>query len=88
MEQFLIALSGIAWTLVYIDSIRIGFKHKTYAMPVAALGLNIAWESIYAVRALATSISLQGLINIIWALVDLVIVSTLLQTQAASAQAS
>ncbi len=76
MELFLSALSGIAWTLVYIDCIRIGFKHKTYAMPVAALGLNIAWESIYAVHALATSISVQGVINIIWALLDLVIVST------------
>jgi hypothetical protein len=76
MELFLTALSGIAWTLVYIDAIRIGFKHKTYAMPVAALGLNIAWESIYAVDALATSISVQGVINIIWALVDLVIVYT------------
>jgi len=27
MELFLAALSGVAWTIVYIASIRIGFKH-------------------------------------------------------------
>jgi hypothetical protein len=73
---FLTALSGIAWTLVYIDAIRIGFKHKTYAIPAAALGLNIAWESIYAAYALSTLISLQGVINIVWALADVAIVYT------------
>lgn len=76
MILFLTALSGIAWTIVYIDAIRIGFRHKTYAMPIAALALNIAWESIYAARALATSLSLQGVVNIIWALLDLAIVYT------------
>jgi hypothetical protein len=40
----LTVLIGIAWMIVYIDSIRVGFKQKTYAMPIAALGLNIAWE--------------------------------------------
>jgi hypothetical protein len=34
MEPFLTALSGVAWTVVYIASIRIGFKHETYAMPL------------------------------------------------------
>ena len=74
MIRFLILLSGIAWTIVYIDAIRIGFKHKTYAMPIAALGLNIAWETIYAVYALRIAISLQGVINLVWALFDLMIV--------------
>ena len=43
MVLLLTALSGIAWTIVYLDSIRVGFSQKTYAMPIAALGLNIAW---------------------------------------------
>jgi len=55
---------------------RIGFKHKDLCDAGRGVGLNIAWESIYAVHALATSISVQGMINIIWALVDLVIVYT------------
>ncbi|MCU1583474.1 MAG: hypothetical protein JWM49_30 [Microbacteriaceae bacterium] len=76
MDLFLTALSGIAWTIVYIDSIRVGFRQRTYAMPVAALGLNIAWESTYAIHGLTTGISAQGVINVVWALADLVIVYT------------
>ena len=30
---FLVALSGICWTVVYVDAIRIGFRNKTYAIP-------------------------------------------------------
>ena len=70
----LTAISGLAWTSVYIDSIRIGFRQKTYAMPMAALALNFAWESTYAVQSLTTAVSLQGLVNLVWALADLVIV--------------
>jgi hypothetical protein len=76
MRLSLTALSGIAWTIVYIDAIRIGFKHKTYAIPVVALALNIAWETIYAVLVLQAGIWLQGGINVCWALLDLVIVYT------------
>ncbi|MEV6735803.1 hypothetical protein AB0N14_02205 [Streptomyces sp. NPDC051104] len=76
MDPFLSAVSGLAWTIVYIEAIRIGFRHKTYAMPLAALGLNIAWESTYAVRDLTGAMSLQGVVNIVWALADLAIVYT------------
>jgi hypothetical protein len=76
MEPFLTAISGLAWTIVYIDSIRIGFRQKTYAMPMAALGLNFAWESTYAVHDLTTAVSLQGWVNLVWALADLAIVYT------------
>jgi hypothetical protein len=76
MSLFLTLLSGIAWTIVYIDAIRVGFKFKTYAMPVAALGLNIAWESINAVHGLTTVVSAQAVINIAWAAADVLIVYT------------
>jgi hypothetical protein len=78
MEVFLTLLSGIAWTLVYIDAIRIGFKDKSYAMPLFALGLNLGWELLYAYNSLAQSSgpSLQGIINACWALFDFGIVYT------------
>lgn len=76
MVLLLTALSGIAWTIVYLDSIRVGFTQKTYAMPIAALGLNIAWEWTYAVRDLTTDPQLQGWVNLIWALADVVILTT------------
>lgn len=76
MVLFLTATSGIAWTIVYIVSIRIGFKYKTYAVPIAALGLNIAWEWIYAIHGLANAHGPQAYINLVWALADMVILYT------------
>jgi hypothetical protein len=78
MDAFLTLVSGIAWTIVYIDAIRIGFKEKSYAMPLFALGLNLGWELIYAYTSLtqSTGLSLQGIVNVCWALFDLGIVYT------------
>jgi hypothetical protein len=76
MELFLTGVSGLAWTIVYIVSIRIGFTHKTYAMPIAALGLNIAWEWIYAIHDLANAPGPQAYVNLVWALADVVILYT------------
>jgi hypothetical protein len=76
MDPFLTAISGLAWTIVYIDSIRIGLRQKTYAIPMAALGLNFAWESTYTVHDLTGAVSPQGFVNLLWALADLVIVYT------------
>src|SRR5215204_4290042 len=78
MEDFLTLLSGIAWTLVYIDAIRIGFKDKSYAMPLFALALNLGWEMLYAYNSLTqdSAVSLQGIINACWALFDIGIVYT------------
>jgi hypothetical protein len=45
-------------------------------MPMAALALNFAWESTYAVHGLTSAVSLQGLDNLVWALADLAIVYT------------
>jgi hypothetical protein len=76
---FLTIVSGLAWTAVYVDAIRIGFRDRTYAIPAAALGLNFAWETIYAARSVATGISAQGVFNIAWGLADVVIVYTFLR---------
>jgi len=72
-------VSGVAWTAVYTDAIRIGFRDRSYAIPAAALGLNFAWEVLYASRAVATGISAQGVFNIVWGLADVVIVFTFLR---------
>ena len=40
----LVGISGICWTIVYIELIRNGFKDKACGMPIFALGLNIVWE--------------------------------------------
>jgi len=73
-------LSGVAWTVVYVFAIRIGFQQRTYAIPAAALALNIAWETIYASRGLATAdVSVQTFVNVAWAVADVLIVYTYLR---------
>jgi hypothetical protein len=77
MIIFLKLLSGICWSIVYIESIRKGFKDKTYAMPLFALGLNIAWEGLYTwVDLSQTTIEIQAWVNLVWFLLDIVIVYT------------
>jgi hypothetical protein len=73
-------LSGVAWTIVYVVAIRIGFQQRTYAIPAVALALNFAWESIYATRGIAThDLSVQTFVNVAWAVADVVIVYTFLR---------
>ncbi|GAB2747599.1 transmembrane-type terpene cyclase [Sinomonas soli] len=69
-------LSGIAWTIVYAAAIRIGFVQRTYAIPAAALMLNIAWEGLYAVLDLSGNPGLQGYVNLVWACADVAILFT------------
>jgi len=65
-------LSGLLWTVVYIDSIRIGLKDKTYAMPLWALGLNIAWECLHFFLGYqAKGWDTQVIVNGVWFLFDI-----------------
>jgi hypothetical protein len=74
---FLSALSGICWTLVYVDCARLGIKEKTYAMPFWALALNASWEFLHTVIGYQThGLTLQVGINAAWLLVDAIIVFT------------
>ena len=78
VRLILVAISGVAWSAVYVQSIRVGFKQKTYAMPLFALGLNICWEGIYAYTDLFVrgDISAQAIANTAWFLLDIVILVT------------
>jgi len=73
----LVVLSGLMWTVVYIDSIRIGFRDRTFAMPLYALALNFAWEALYAFWGLwSLTVTVQTFVNILWALLDCAIIFT------------
>jgi hypothetical protein len=76
-----LALSGLAWGVVYIAAIRAGMRDKTYAMPLFALGLNLSWEALYAVVSLATGgeVLFQGVIDALWAVLDCGILVTYLR---------
>jgi hypothetical protein len=72
----LTVLSGICWTVVYIDGIRLGFKHRSYAIPFFALALNVSWELIYTYYGFKTAISAQTVINAVWFAFDIGILVT------------
>ncbi|MEI8187117.1 MAG: hypothetical protein WCG19_10510 [Chlorobiaceae bacterium] len=77
LSLFLIVISGICWTIVYLDSIRLGFKNSTYAMPFWALALNIAWEVQQAMLEYQdTGFVIQVGISAVWFLLDCVILYT------------
>ena len=84
MELFLTLLSGFGWIIVYEECIRLGFKDKIYAMPFFALGLNVAWESIYTFSdiflgvhgALIGMTLVQTIANAFWVILDIIILTT------------
>ena len=74
---FLVIFSGICWTVVYLDSIRLGFKEATYAMPFWALALNFAWELLQTVLEYQQAgFVLQVGITAVWFLLDCIILYT------------
>jgi hypothetical protein len=42
VKLILTIISGLCWTIVYIDGIRVGLRDKSYAIPFYALALNFA----------------------------------------------
>lgn len=77
IKVFLALLSGLFWTIVYIDAIRIGFKQKTFAIPFWALALNIAWELLCTVFGfLGFGVNEQIIVNVIWFVFDIFILIT------------
>jgi len=64
--------SGVCWTLVYLLIIRLGFREKTYGMPIPALCANVSWEFIFSF--MYRHDPPQNYVNIVWFLFDLVIV--------------
>jgi hypothetical protein len=77
VKLLLMFISAIAWTLVYVNCIRIGFQQKTYCIPLWALSLNFTWEiwhGIFDLQELGPQ--LQVIINLIWALFDVTILYT------------
>jgi hypothetical protein len=68
-------ISGISWSIVYIDLIRRGFKDQTYGMPLFALAFNIAWEFTFAFVT-GWHLSVQKVVNVVWFVLDAIIVYT------------
>jgi hypothetical protein len=64
--------SGVFWTLVYLLIIRLGYRDKTYGMPITALCANVSWEFIFSF--MYPHSPPQNYVNVVWFAFDLVIV--------------
>jgi hypothetical protein len=76
IKIILTVVSGICWTVVYIEGIRVGFKDRSYAIPFYALALNFAWELLHTVFGFRSGVSLQTIINAVWFTFDVGILYT------------
>src|SRR5438874_11947371 len=73
----LTVVSGVCWTIVYIDGIRVGLRDKSYAIPFYALALNFAWELLYTVLGFrAEGVTVQNIFNAVWFTFDIGILYT------------
>jgi hypothetical protein len=77
LKIILTIISGVCWTIVYIEGIRLGFKDKSYAIPFYALALNFAWESLYTYFGFRINgIDVQNIFNAVWLTFDVGILYT------------
>lgn len=72
IKLILTIVSGLCWTVVYIDGIRVGMRDKSYAIPFYALALNFAWELLYTILGFRTEgATVQNVINAVWFTFDI-----------------
>ncbi len=76
LKLFLTVVSGLCWTIVYLDGIRLGFKDRSYAIPFYALALNISWELLQTIYGFQTTVTVQTVINAVWFIFDVGILFT------------
>ena len=77
IKIILTIISGLCWTIVYVDGIRIGFRDKSYAIPFYALALNFAWELLYTYFGFRTNgVTVQNVFNAVWFAFDVGILYT------------
>lgn len=66
-------ISGICWTFVYLLLIKREAEDKTYGMPLAALAINIAWETRFSLL-FSDAIMPLRIVNTVWFVLDILIV--------------
>lgn len=77
LKIILTIISGVCWTIAYIDGIRRGFRDRSYAIPFYALALNFAWESLYTYFGFRINgINVQNIFSALWLTFDIGILYT------------
>ncbi|NTW82317.1 MAG: hypothetical protein HGB36_02995 [Chlorobiaceae bacterium] len=77
LHDILFLSSGVFWSIVYLDAIRIGFRDRLCPFPLWALALNIAWELLQAILEYRDAgLVLQVPVSATWFLLDLFILAS------------
>ena len=76
MSEFLLTISGFFFLVAYVEIIRVGFRDKTYGMPLRALLVSITWEFTYSFICHG---GIQQYIDYLWFALDVVIFYQLLK---------
>lgn len=77
IKVILTVISGVCWTIVYIEGIRIGFRDQSYAIPFYALALNFAWELLYTFFGFRLNgVTVQNIFSAVWFTFDVGILYT------------
>lgn len=71
-------ISGIAWSLVYLLSIGLGVRKKTYCIPAVCICLNFSWEIwVVLIRVLGDFSIFSGSISqLLWLVLDIGVLFT------------
>ena len=71
----LLLICGLAWTITYIEAIRVGIRDKSYAVPYLALAFNMTWEIYYGYKGyFHAGFNAPVKVCLIWILFDLGII--------------
>lgn len=73
VEAMLGAAGDLLWLVTYLIAIWIGFKHRTYAVPLFAVALNVTWEFVYT-AIYPSHDRVVFYLHAAWLVVDLIIV--------------
>src|SRR5688500_10401527 len=77
VKGLLIVISGLCWSIVYIDGIRIGLRDRSYAIPFYARALNLSWEALYTYHGFRINgVDAQNIFNAAWLTFDIGILYT------------
>jgi hypothetical protein len=77
MSESLLAVSRFFFLVAYFEIIRVGFRDKTYGMPIPALLVSITWEFTYCF--IYPHGGIQQYIDYLWFALDVVIFYQLLK---------
>lgn len=78
LTSILVILGNVLWILAYVCFVRIGFRQRTYALPLVAVCLNFSWEILFTLVWKPT-LEPTLYLRIVWLLLDVVIFYQLLR---------